>query len=158
MDINATSFAKENFDKLRQALDERKWHYDTDEEDYSVSFKVNGDDLLLDFQIRVDKKRDLVVLYSRLPFKVSKERAVQMAQAVNHANTMLAEGSFDYNYKSGFLCYRLTNSFRGSVLSASVYDRMISMAGHTVDDYNEKFLLLSLGAISLEACKKMIEE
>ena len=158
MDINATSYAKENFDKLRQALDERKWHYDTDEEDYSVSFKVNGDDLLLDFQIRVDKKRDLVVLYSRLPFKVSKERAVQMAQAVNHANTMLAEGSFDYNYKSGFLCYRLTNSFRGSVLSASVYDRMISMAGHTVDDYNEKFLLLSLGAISLEACKKMIEE
>lgn len=158
MDINATSYAKENFDKLRQTLDERKWHYDTDEEDYSVSFKVNGDDLLLDFQIRVDKKRDLVVLYSRLPFKVSKERAVQMAQAVNHANTMLAEGSFDYNYKSGFLCYRLTNSFRGSVLSASVYDRMISMAGHTVDDYNEKFLLLSLGAISLEACKKMIEE
>lgn len=158
MDINATSFAKENFDKLRQALDERKWHYDTDEEDYSVSFKVNGDDLLLDFQIRIDKKRDLVVLYSRLPFKVSKERAVQMAQVVNHANTMLAEGSFDYNYKSGFLCYRLTNSFRGSVLSASVYDRMISMAGHTVDEYNEKFLLLSLGAISLEACKKMIEE
>lgn len=158
MDINATSFAKENFDKLRQALDERKWHYDTDEEDYSVSFKVNGDDLLLDFQIRVDKKRDLVVLYSRLPFKVSKERAVEMAQAVNHANTMLAEGSFDYNYKSGFLCYRLTNSFRGSVLSASVYDRMISMAGHTVDEYNEKLLLLSLGAISLEACKKMIEE
>ena len=158
MDINATSYAKENFDKLRQALDERKWHYDTDEEDYSVSFKVNGDDLLLDFQIRVDKKRDLVVLYSRLPFKASKERAVQMAQAVNHANTMLAEGSFDYNYKIGFLCYRLTNSFRGSVLSASVYDRMISMAGHTVDDYNEKFLLLSLGAISLEACKKMIEE
>lgn len=151
-------WAKKNFASVCEALDNRKWNYDANEKDLTIECKVNGDDLVIDIEVQIDADRDIAILLSRMPYTVSDEKKGDLVRAVNFMNCCLAEGSVDYNYKKGFLCYRLANSYRESVMDPSVYDRMIMMSCNTVDDINEKLLLLSLGSLSLEEFKKQYQD
>lgn len=151
-------WAKKNFDSVRKALDDRKWKYEANEENLSIECKVDGDDLVIDIEVNIDADRDIALLISRMPYTVPDKRKDDFVQAVNFVNCCLGEGSVDYNYKRGFVCYRLANSYRESVMDPSVYDRMIMMSCNTVDDINEKLLLLSLGSVSLADFKKKFDE
>ena len=50
----------------------------------------------------------------------------------------------------------MTSSYRGSVIAKSVFDSMIVMSFATVDQYNDKIFLYSLGAISLDELRAFI--
>ena len=144
------------FDTLCAALDERRWYYDKDKEQFKLNVKANGQDLFMELDICCDRDKRIVTLISHLPFTVPEERRVEMAQAISYVNAYLGEGSFDYHYKKGLLCYRMASSYRGSVLSRAAFDRMIMMSFSTVDQYNDKLLLYSLGSISLGEFVKKI--
>lgn len=144
------------FDALCAALDERRWYYEKDKECYALSVKANGQDLFMELEIRCDVDKRIVTMISHLPFIVPEERRVEMAQAISYVNAYLGEGSFDYHYRKGVLCFRMASSYRGSVLSKTAFDRMIMMSFSTVDQYNDKLLLYALGTLSLNELVKKI--
>ncbi|MCM1364992.1 MAG: YbjN domain-containing protein [Faecalibacterium sp.] len=149
------ALARKTFKTLCNFLDNDDWHYEKDEEKLTVECTARGDDLPIDYSIEIDAERELVFLLSRLPFKVSEDKRLDAAIAVSIINDRLANGCFDYNIKSGFLAFRMTNSFRDSELGEELFSYMIISSGITVDKYNDKLFMLSKGMLTLE---KFIED
>ena len=72
--------AEEVYGVLCQALDDRQWHYEKEAEKLSVRFNVSGDDLSMRFLMMVDEQRDIIRLFSWMPFQM-KERRMEGALA-----------------------------------------------------------------------------
>lgn len=61
---------------------------------------MQGDDLPIEIQIRVDVEHSLIILLSHLPFLVGKEKRLYMAVAISIVNNVIVDGSFDFVIKS----------------------------------------------------------
>ena len=147
--------AKKTFATMCEALDDFKWHYEKNEEDLSINCKAQGDDLPMDIRVQVDAERQLVLLLSLLPFVTPEERRVEMAVAVSNANNLIVDGSFDFDVMSGRMLFRMTNSFLESELGKDVFAYLILCSCKTIDDFNDKFLMLSRGMMSLDQFMKL---
>lgn len=142
--------ATDAFATLCRALDGNDWNYKKDEANLRVECGAQGDDLPMELIIAVDQDRQAVILMSQLPYKITEEKRVEIAVAVASVNNVLVQGNFDYDVLTGRLFFRLSNSIRGCKLSEEVMMRSILLACQTVDEYNDRFLMLSKGILTLE--------
>lgn len=142
--------ARQIFDFVCDMLDEDDWNYTKDEEGLAIETGARGEDLPIEFIIRVDAERNMILLLSQLPVTVKEDKLLDMSVAVSIANYGLVDGSFDYNIVSGKIYFRMTNSFIDSTVSKDLIMYLILCSCKTIDDYNDKFLMLSNGTISLE--------
>lgn len=142
--------AKETYSTLCNMLDNKNWHYEKMEEDLIIKSGVKGDDLPIDFIMRVNPRNEVVSFISWLPFKADESKRIDMALAVCVANYGLVDGSFDYDLSDGTLMFRLTSSYKESILSEALLEYMLLVAAGTVDQYNDKFFMISKGALSIE--------
>ena len=140
---------------LCDALDERNWTYEKVEDELLVHFTLNGDDLPMQFLIFIDSDRQLVRLLSPMTSEMSEEKRMDGAIAVCHASYVLSEGSFDYDLSNGRITYRMTYAFLDNEVNTEVILYLVDFAGAVVDRYNDKFLALNKGYITLE---KFLEE
>ena len=138
------------YNTLCEVLDDRHWKYDVHPEDSVVHFIVGGEDIPMEFVVVIDPERELVRMLSQLPFAFSEEKRVAGAIATCQATYKLADGSFDYDFKTGKVFFRLTSSFSGSLISKELLSYMIDCSCYTVDEYNDKFLMIEKGALTLE--------
>lgn len=141
--------AKEVYATLCAALDKRKWHYEKDEENLVVHFGVGGDDIPMSFIIAVDAERQLVRVMSPLPFKFSEDKRMDGAIATCVASFGLADGSFDYDITTGMVVFRMTATYRESKLGDGLFQYMISCSSVMVDEFNDKFLAIDKGLMSI---------
>lgn len=135
---------------LCKMLDDKEVHYEKHEEDLLVKFGMSGDDLPMQFLMFVDKDRYLLRLLSPMSFAVQEDKRVDMALAINAINNRFSEGSFDYEISSGRICFRVASSYADCEIGARVPEYLLYMASVLVDEYNDKFLMFSKGAITLE--------
>lgn len=145
-----TAKAKETFATLCSMLDNKGWHYNKEEEDLLIRSGVKGDDLPIEFIMRVDPTSEIVSFLSLLPFKTDESKRIDMALAVCVANYGLKDGSFDYKVDDGSILFRLTSSYRGSSLSEELFEYMLMVSATTVDKYNDKFFMISKDAMSIQ--------
>ncbi len=141
--------AQQVYKDLCTALDNRDWHYEKDEENLVVHFSVSGDDLPMRLIMMVDADRQLVRVLSPLPFKMSEEKRMEGAIATCAATYNLADGSFDYDLENGQIFFRLTASFRESTIGDGLFQYLISCCCATVDQYNDQFLAIDKGMLSI---------
>ena len=146
---NKMELAQQVYQTLCGALNSREWKYGKDEEKLLVHFGVNGDDLPMDFIIIVDAERQLVRLMSPLNFKISEEKRMEGAIATCAVTFGLADGCFDYDLSNGRIVFRMATTYRGSQIGEDLFHYMISCACAMVDAYNDKFLALDKGLISV---------
>ncbi len=143
--------AKEVYETLVRMLDTRDWNYDRDDDRLLIQSSIKGDDLPVEFIIIVDAEREVVRYLSKLPFAIPEEKRIDGALAVCVANNGMVNGSFDYDIKTGEILFRLTTSFKsGSVLSEDLLEHIIMLSAVMVDNYNDKFLMLGKGVLSLQ--------
>lgn len=142
--------AEQVYQILCKMLDDKEVNYENHEEELLVKFGMSGDDLPMQFLMFVDKDRYLLRLLSPMSFSVQEDKRVDMALAINAINNRLPEGSFDYEIESGRICFRVASSFADCEIGALVWEYLLYMASVLVDEYNDKFLMFSKGAITLE--------
>lgn len=143
--------AKGVYDKLVKMLETRDWNFTKHEEDLVISSGIKTDDFPVEFVMVVNPNNEVVQFLSKLPFSIAEDKRMDGAIAVCVANYGLCDGSFDYNISNGDIVFRLTTSYAGdTLLSDDLFEYMIMVAAGTVDDYNDKFYLLSKGMISLQ--------
>lgn len=135
---------------IRNALDARKWNYETDDEQKLVHFSVNGDDLPMQLIVFADEDRQLVRLLSPLPFHMTEDKRMEGTIATCHATYGLTDGSFDYDLSNGRISFRMTAPFHGEKISEEVICYLIDFACTVVDKYNDKFFALNKGYIKIE--------
>ncbi len=142
--------AKEVFETLCRTLDNHEWKYSKDEEKLSIECGAQGEDLPMNLTLKVDAERSLVMLLSHIPFPIPEDKRLDVAIAVSAVNNRLVDGSFDYDITKGNMFFRLTNSYLESVLGEDVIAYMLFCSCQTIDEYNDKFLMLAKGIISVE--------
>ena len=149
-DKNELMQAKVTFDTLCKMLDQRGWKYNKNEEKFSIDCSAQGDDLPIDIVMEVDAERKLVILLSQLPFIVPEDKRAEASLAVSAVNYTMVDGSFDYNFMNGKIVFRLTSSYRDSMISVSALEYMLMVSCGTVDEYNDQLLMFVKGRMSLE--------
>lgn len=142
--------SQEAFATLCRSLDGRGWNYKKDEESLAVKASARGNDLSIDFIIRIHAERNLATFFSVLPFSVQEDKRVDMTLAVSAINIRLVNGSFDFDITNGKLVFRMTNCFLDSTPSEALFQYMVMCSCQTVDAYNDKLLMVATGAMSLE--------
>ncbi len=141
--------AQQVYQTLCNAIENRGWKFGKEEEKLLVHFGVNGDDLPMQFVLFVDVERQLIRLVSRLPFKMSEAKRMEGAIATCAASYGMADGNFDYDLTDGSITFRMTASFKGSRIGEGLFEYMIACSCAMVDKYNERFLALDKGILSI---------
>ena len=149
--------AKNVFDTLCKTLDANDWHYVKDEEKLKIECGASGEDLPMKLHISVDAKRSVLMLLSLIPFSVPEDKRLDVAIAVSVVNNNLVDGSFDYDVSDGSLFFRMTNSFLESSIGSELINYMVYCSCGTIDEYNDKFLMLAKGMISLEKFLEVVK-
>lgn len=147
--------AKRTFDTLVNMFESRNLQYDKHEEELIVRSGIKGEDLPIDFIVVVKPSNEVVQFLSKLPFNMPEDKVIDGAIAVSAANYGLVDGSFDYNVMDGSIIFRLTSSYRDSILSEDLFEYMIMVSAATIDEYNDKFFMLAKGMIDIQ---KFIED
>lgn len=142
--------AQKVYETLCATLDKHEWHYQKNEERLSIECGAQGEDLPMEITIKVDAERQLIMLLSHLPFVISEDKRLDVAIAVSAVNNKLVDGSFDYNIADGHMFFRLTSSFIESEIGNEIFTYMLMVSCHTIDEYNDKFLMLGKGMMSIE--------
>ena len=150
MDDKITQSAKTAYGTLLAMLDEKKVNYVKSEKDLSVDFRIDGDNGDMGIFIFIDVKRSLVRLFAQVPLRFDGNRRLDGAIATSLANYSLADGSFDFDYNTGRILFRMTSGFADSTLSKSVFEYMVAVTCYTVDEYMLKFSQLFNGKITLK--------
>lgn len=130
--------------------------YDFDEENQVFSLSVVGKDIPMRLRIGVSEKQQTIIIYSTLPIEVSKSRNEIVSMAVAAINYKLINGCFEYDEEDCAIYFRMTESYRDSEISAEMIKYLIRCSLLTVDDYNDKLLLLCRGLLTLEEYEKEI--
>lgn len=138
------------YETLCSTLDSHGWHYKKNEERLSIDCGAHGEDLPMEITIRVDAERQLIMLLSHLPFVISEDKRLDMAIATSIANNGMVDGSFDFDITDGHMFFRMTSSFIESEIGSELFTYMLMVSCHTIDEYNDRFLMLGKGMMSIE--------
>lgn len=142
--------AKKMYDTLCGILKARDISFESDDQELRIGFGGRGEDLPMDFLLKVDAKREVVILYSTLPFKFDEDNIATGALGTLAINDDLPDGSFDLDIFSGRVCFRVTNTYRGSLISAEALDFMLEYSIFVVDKFNDKLYGLATGSMTPE--------
>lgn len=143
--------AKKHYLTIVDALKSENYSFETEEEKLLITCTFHGDDLPMNFIIRLIPYSYAVQVISPMTFNVPKEKRVEIALAITHINDHLINGGFDYNLRESALSYRsAVNYDDDSVLTKEFFLKMFYVAINTIDEYNEKLLLLAEGDMTIE--------
>ena len=138
------------YNQICAVMDARGWKYDKHEQDNVVHFTVVGEDIPMEFIAYIDVERQLVRLMSQLPFKFAEDKRIEGAIVTSSANYAIADGCFQYDITDGEIIFKMTSSYRDSLISNETIDYMVSCSLAVVDEFNDKFLMVSKGVKSVE--------
>lgn len=144
------TLAKKVYQTVCSALEERNWTYKKDEEKRAVFFGVTGEDLPMDIVMSVDEDRQLLRIFSPMPYNIPEDKRIDLAVAVCHAAFGMADGGFDYDIAKGSIHFRAAAAFHGSDIGTGLVQYLISLTCAMVDKYNDQFLMVSKGTLSLQ--------
>lgn len=150
--------AQAEFEKLCQTFEEEGWKIQKDEEKLVIECSARGEDLTIDLHVQVDADRELIYLLSKMPFTVADDKRIDMVIAVSMVNDILVHGCFDFDVNSGRMFFRMTNSYKDSSLGYDLYKYLIYCSCQTIDEYNDKLLMLSTGILDMDAFIKLMNE
>lgn len=142
--------AKATYDLIIKSLDKMELKYTRHDDDLVISLGMNGDDIPMNLLIMVRAEKQAISLISPMPFKMAEDKRVDGAIAVAVANYGIVNGCFDYDISDGEIRFRVVQSYIDSVLGPEVIRYMIAISVGTVDQYNDRFLMLSKGMIDLQ--------
>ncbi len=145
--------AQKNFSILIAMLEQKQLKYSIEEnrQDFShVCIRFTGKDLPMTLHLLVRADRQLVSLFSPMPFLIDEEHRNEAAVAVTVANHGLTNGSFDLNMQDGSIRFRLTTAFMETTLSPALFEYLLYVSADTIDRYNDRFMMLNNGEMDLQ--------
>ena len=138
------------FNTICSVFEKKKWKYEKNREKLYVKSGFSSKDFPVEFSLRIHTKNELVSLVSKLPFQIEEKKRTDIAIAVAVANQHLIDGAFLYDVENGVISFKLTSNYKDSTLGEGLFEFVIACALKTIDDYNDKFYLISKGMLELK--------
>ena len=149
-DERKQKLAQNVYSNICSMFEDMNFNHERDDENLVIRSTVHGDDIPMDIVIIVNQDSQTVSFFSPMRFKVPDDKISEMAIAIAIANNGLRNGSFDFDISDGKILFRMTACYIDSILGKELYRMMLIISSNTIDRYNDKFLMLSKGMISLE--------
>ena len=149
-DERKQKLAQNVYSNICSMFEDMNFNHERDDEKLVIRSTVHGDDIPMDMVIIVNPDAQSVSFFSPMPFKVPDDKISEMAIAIAIANNGLRNGSFDFDISDGKIIFRMTACYIDSIFGKELYRMMLIVSSNTIDRYNDKFLMLSKGMISLE--------
>lgn len=135
------TLTKKTFERLCEMLDEQKYNYSPNKEDFTLTIGFNTKDLPMDFYIRCDDAIKTVIVISKMPFKVPEDKYYQLSYALALINMSLADGCFEFDFRDSTVSYRATTSYLESIISKGALEYILDISCAIVDKYNDKLFM-----------------
>ena len=156
-DANQLKQAQAVYETMRGMFDARELAYEADDEKLTVYSGAKGDDLPVAIRMRIDPERMLIVVHSLLPFETPQDRRLAMSVAVSRVNYGLPDGSFDYDFLTGNIVFRMTSCYRDSLIGQELFEYMFVVSYGIVDDYNDLLEKAATTDMSVDEIMKAIK-
>jgi hypothetical protein len=137
------------FNTVCRTIDGENLKYTADKEKLVVFLSAKGDDLPIGVMFKADADRSVLTVHSLLDTKADEDKRVEFAVAVNAANYALVNGSFDYDVSDGKIAFRMAQPYFDGGVSEEVVKYLLYCTFSTVDEYNDRFLMLGKGMIDI---------
>ncbi len=142
--------ARAAYEAFAEGLEAMDWKFTRKDEDMVIKSGAKGDDLPIDLFTKVVERLQLVQVFSPLPFTVKEDKRLDMAVAMAVVNYKIVDGNFDFDISDGTALFRMNYRYRDELPNADVVKYLMLCTCQTVDAYNDKFLMLAKGMLSLE--------
>ena len=146
--------AQSLYKTLCQTLDNMNWHYNKEEDKFIIRTSAVGQDLSMKLFMKIDADRQVMYLKSPMPFEIPTYAREKLSTAVIIANYSMLNGSFEFDFADGYLAFKMVVPFMESIISEEVCKYMIVLSCSMTDKYNDKFLALVEGRMTLEQFAK----
>ena len=150
MDDMKMQHVSDMYAKLCESMDLLNWKFTKKEEDLMIECGARGEDLPIGLFIKLNPDLQLLSLFSHLPITVPEDKRLDLAVAISLVNNKMVDGCFDYDITDGNVLFRMSKSFLGAELGHETIKYLIFCSCSTIDNYNDKFLMLAKGMLSLE--------
>ena len=147
--MNKEKEAKSLYKTLCHTLDNMKWHYNKEEDNFIIRTSAVGDDLSMKLFMKIDADRQVMYLKSPMPFEVPTYSREKMTTAVIMANYSMLNGSFEMDLNDGYLAFKMVVPYMESIISEKVCHYMITLSCSMTDKFNDKFKALVDGTMTL---------
>ena len=148
-DTQAQIPAAQTYHTFCEALDDLGWKYERLDEDLMIRCAASGKDLPMELLIYVRKDPKTFGIYSPLPFKIAENKVIDIAVALSMVNNRLVHGCFDYDWNYGEIKFRIQEFYEGMIVSGEVCKYLVACASQTIDRYNDMFLAINEGMMSI---------
>lgn len=138
------------YNTICNMFDDKGFHYKRFDDDLAINCSVRGEDIPIEIIFMVSVDRQLVQLHSPMPFTVPEDKRVDIALAITTVNYRLINGSFDFDFANGKISFRLAASYIESILGKELFEYMLMASASTVDEYNDKFMMMAKGMMTFE--------
>lgn len=145
--------AKNVFESACAALDAMDIKYKKVEDDLVILFGHRGQDMNHELLLAVNARQEAIQLIERLPFEIEADKARDVACAVCLVNDRILAGSFTFDMESR-LSYEVTQLYSGSLIGEETIKRMIIALVITVEEYDDKFMALNKGYVTVDEFKR----
>lgn len=130
------------FKTLCDYLDENGWKYDKSDDSLGITLITRGEDLPIPVLVRINPELMVLSVYATMPFSVPEDMRVPMVVAVTAATHCMVDGGFDYDVTTGQIFFRITSTYRESIIGKKLIEYMLGCACVMTDEFNDKFLLM----------------
>ena len=152
--MNKEKEAKSLYKTLCSTLDKMKWKYNKEEENLIIRTSAVGDDLSMKLMMKIDAERQVMYLKSPMPFEIPVYTRDTMAKAILMANYSMLNGSFEFDFKDGYLAFKMVVPYMESIISEAVCKYMIVLSCSMTDKFNDKFKALAEGRMTISEFEK----
>ena len=147
---NDMAKAQEVYENLCTTLSEADLKYEREDEELKIVFTLYGEDIPMKFVVYINPAQYCIRLISWLPFEIVEAKMVDAAVVTCAINQQLGMGTFMFDIADGSVGFKLVQSYMDSEIGKDLLLFMISISQHIVDRYNDKYLMLSKGNLSLK--------
>lgn len=138
------------YETICAMFDDKGFTYERHDDDLVITCVVGGEDIPMEIIFAVHDDRQIVQLISPMPFRIPEDKRIDVALAATVVNDRLIDGSFDFDLNEGRIAFRLTASYIESILGKELFEYMLMVSASTIDEYNDKFLMVGKGMMSFE--------
>lgn len=150
MQNEQTKMGQTVYETICQMFDDKGFHYQRHDDQHYVTCTLRGEDIPMDIIFDVRDERQLVKLVSFMPFKVPEDKKMDVILAITAVNNWLIDGAFVFDIEKGIITFTLTSSYIESILGKELFEYMLMVSASTIDDYNDKFMMIAKGMMSFE--------
>lgn len=138
------------YETVLEMFDDKGFHYEKHDDDFVITCTVTGEDIPMEILFAVRYERQIVQLVSPMPFTIPEDKRTEIALAITAVNDMLLDGNFDLDLAKGRISFRLAESYIESILGKELFEYMLMVSASTIDDFNDKFMMISKGMLSID--------